>query len=526
MANIKLFVLGAPYLTIDGQVVEIPRRKALALLIYLAVSGEPQRRDTLATLLWPDDSQRAARAALSRHLSELRKIIGTDWLSVDQDIVALADGLWLDHNQFQQGVVQSAHSDPITVDAFTAIDMESDVATSTPNAAFHAEQSIGIEGALALYRGDFLAGFTLPDCPAFDEWQFFQGEELRQQFATALEQMIQTLVERGTVEAALPHARRWLALDPLHEPAHQTLMRLYAESGQQAAALRQYQLCVQTLEEELGVPPAEETTALYEQIRTGPRSQGLKTQESNKHRLDLPQPAASVLPTVRYDWRDAPTVEQIYGREGERQQLTNWLVGEHCRLISVLGIGGLGKTTLVAQVVRDLATRDGQPFARIFWRSLLNAPPLAELLPDILHFLALPQSVVFPENLDKRLTLLSDYVTHERVLLVFDNLESIMDAGVRAGHYRAGYEDYGQLFHSFGQHEHQSCLLLTSREQPQEIGRLVRGTTTVRSLYLTGLSLQASQELLHRHGLNGDAEEEITLIRRYSGHPLALMLVA
>ncbi|MCB0125499.1 MAG: NACHT domain-containing protein, partial [Caldilineaceae bacterium] len=342
----------------------------------------------------------------------------------------------------------------------------------------------------------------------------------------ALVQLIELLVDEEAYDAALPYARRWLALDPLHEPTHQTLMRLYATIGQQAAALRQYQLCVQTLDDELGVPPAEATTALYEQIRLGQRSQGLKTQESSEHRLDLSQPAASILPTVRYDWREAPTVEQIYGREGERQQLTNWLVGDQCRLISVMGIGGLGKTTLVAQVVRDLATREGQPFARIFWRSLLNAPPLTELLPDILHFLALPQSMVLPENLDKRLTLLRDYVTHERVLLVFDNLESIMEAGVRGGHYRAGYEDYGQLFKSFGQHEHQSCLLLTSREQPQEIGRLVRSTTTVRSLYLTGLSLQASQELLHRHGLNGDAEQEITLIRRYSGHPLALMLVA
>ncbi|MCB0107835.1 MAG: hypothetical protein KDE53_18065 [Caldilineaceae bacterium] len=303
---------------------------------------------------------------------------------------------------------------------------------------------------------------------------------------------------------------------------------------------------MQILADELGISSTEETIALYEQIRARQRSQGLETQENrapsiaaetteaaptsltaSNPRPDLPLlPIAPIPPNVRYDWREAPTIEQIYGRERERQQLTNWLVGERCRLIRVLGIGGLGKTTLAAQVVRELGSRNEQPFARILWRSLLNAPPLTELLPEILQFLTLPQSVTIPGTLDKRLMLLLDCLTQERCLLVFDNLESLIDAWEWNGHFRLGYEEYGQLLLYLGQHEHQSCLLITSREQPQELGRLERSTTAVRSLALTGLSLQAGQELLHRQGLHGEHEAEIALIRRYSGHPLALMLVA
>lgn len=262
MSNLKLFLLGAPYLEIDGQVIDIQRRKVLALLIYLAVTGEIQRRDTLATLLWPDADQSQARAALGRHLSEVRKIIGAAQVRADYETIALAGEIWLDVNHFQQGVAHSEGNDPATLDV--------------------------LHQAVNLYRDDFLTGFTLPDCPDFDEWQFFQSEELRQQFAVALEQLITILSDQGDYEAAIPHARRWLALDPLHEPAHCQLMELYAQTGQQAAALRQYQLCVQTLEDELGVPPSEETTALYERIRSGKLSSG-SGEQSN---ISPPDPPA------------------------------------------------------------------------------------------------------------------------------------------------------------------------------------------------------------------------------------------
>jgi carbamoylphosphate synthase small subunit len=135
-----------------------------------------------------------------------------------------------------------------------------------------------------LYRDDFLTGFTLPDCPDFDEWQFFQNEGLRQQLAQSLEQLITLHIEQHTFETAIPYARRWLVLDPLHEHAHQQLMRLYAWSGQWAAALRQFETCVRLLDTELGVPPSPETRQLNEAIKTKQLSRLSSSQVSIKEK--------------------------------------------------------------------------------------------------------------------------------------------------------------------------------------------------------------------------------------------------
>jgi serine/threonine protein kinase len=238
-AELQLHLLGPPRVELEGLPLEIKRRKALALLIYLAVSGEPQPRDRLATLLWPESTQQNARKALRRDLSELNLALGGVWLDVDRESVGLRAGFGLDVTQFQQYLADEA-DDPHSLIAATD-----------------------------LYRDDFLTGFTLPDCPEFDEWQFFQSESLRQTLASALKKLVDTLSGQADYEAAIHYARRWLALDPLHEPAHRQLMQLYAQAGQQAAALRQYDLCRQTLAVELGISPAEATTALYNDIRTG-----------------------------------------------------------------------------------------------------------------------------------------------------------------------------------------------------------------------------------------------------------------
>ena len=257
MASLKLYLLGVPRIELDEQLVTIQRRKALALLFYLAINAKSQSRDTLATLLWPDNNQKQARLALNRHLFELREQLGGDWLESDHQTIGLrADAdLWLDVDLFQRHLATCAGAIPTC---------------RTP-----------LTQAVSLYRADFLTGFTLLDCPEFDEWQFFQSEGLRQQFAAALERLIQIQQDQDDYEAAIPHARRWVALDPLHEPAQRYLMQLYAQTGQQAAALRQYQLCCQTLEDELGAAPDAQTTMLYERIRSGALSSSA-SEQANK----------------------------------------------------------------------------------------------------------------------------------------------------------------------------------------------------------------------------------------------------
>ncbi|MBE7555607.1 MAG: alpha/beta fold hydrolase [Anaerolineales bacterium] len=250
MAGLKLFLLGPPRVELNGAPVEIQRRKALAMLVYLAVSGQTHSRDSLATFFWPDLDQQRGRAYLRRDLAVLNTSLPGAWLSADRETLDLnrEAGLWVDTAQFSALLAacrEHSHAPEIVC----------------------AECVTRLTEATALYTGDFLAGFTLRDSPEFDDWQFFQTESLRQELAIALERLVRGLNTQGKAEAAIPHARRWVALDPLHEPAQYQLIQMYDQAGQPAAALRQYEEYVKLLEEELGLPPEEETTTLYEAIK-------------------------------------------------------------------------------------------------------------------------------------------------------------------------------------------------------------------------------------------------------------------
>ncbi len=253
---LTLFLLGAPRLERSGKALELDTRKAFALAAYLALTASAHQRDELAAFFYPDADASRARAALRRTLSTLKSALGERVLDIDRETIALIPGgeLEIDVMEFRR---------------LAASEKPADWAR-----------------AAKLYQGDFLAGFTLRDSPAFDEWQFFETESLRKQFASVLEQLVAHETERGAPKRAIEYARQWLVLDALHEPAHRALMLLYAQDGQRAAALRQYQECVRQLERELGVAPLPETTALYHAIL-----------ENKIHaRISLESPAASPPP--------------------------------------------------------------------------------------------------------------------------------------------------------------------------------------------------------------------------------------
>lgn len=235
----------------------------------------------------------------------------------------------------------------------------------------------------------------------------------------------------------------------------------------------------------------------------------------------VPQPAPPLAgPAI--DWGEAPDVTVFYGRQIETVQLTHWLLDEGCRLVGVLGMGGIGKTALVTHLAAQLQDQ----FACLIWRSLRNAPPLEEILAGWILFLSNQQVYDLPGSLDQCISLLLDYLRQKRCLLVLDNAEAILQAGERAGHYRAGYEAYGQLLQRIGESRHQSCLLLTSREKPHTLVPLEGDTMPVRTLQLASLDTESGQALLQDRGLVGPDEIWSALIESYSGNPLALKLVA
>jgi predicted ATPase len=333
----KILLLGTPRIEHNGVPVEVDTRKAIALAAYLAITGQSHTRDALAGLLWPEYNQSRARAALRRTLSSLGKARAEGWLRADRESVDLDDdAIWVDVTRFHDllaGCKEHGH----------------------PESEVCPDCLVVLSEAVALYRDDFMAGFGLRDSVAFDDWQFFQSESLRKELAGALERLARARGALGEWEAAIVHARRWLAIDTLHEPAHRMLMALYAWSDQRAAALRQYRECVRVLDQELGVTPLEETTLLYRAIQENdlPPRPAL-----SEHRPSVQREAeASTRPLVETSRKVVRSPDNpLVGRDLEWEALlvSYRTIEEAGHVVVIEGEAGIGKTRLAEEFVANV----------------------------------------------------------------------------------------------------------------------------------------------------------------------------
>lgn len=292
--------------------------KGKALLAYLAVTGRPCQRETLATLLWSELPDAEARTNLRVVLSNLRQVLAP-YLLITRETVGLNPELapWVDVLAIQ--------------------------------AALERRQIVPdvrhLQAALALYRGDLLAGFSVPDASVFDEWAAGHRERLRQLAMYGLHQLATLQVERHAYVSGIETLNQLLILDPWHEEAHRQLMALYARSGQRSAALAQYALCRQVLADNLGIEPSDETRNIYEAILT------------NQLASNAPNPTSELTHRVR----DSTTVEAhpsiqsgpyLVGRIDELEQMQAiWreLPPKRSHVVVLSGEAGIGKTRLAEE---------------------------------------------------------------------------------------------------------------------------------------------------------------------------------
>jgi DNA-binding SARP family transcriptional activator/predicted ATPase len=373
---LALRLLGPLEIRLKGSPVEGVPHKAAALLAYLALTRRRHTREALALLLWPETEAPQRMGSLRGALSQLHLSLGEHWLDVDDSSVELA----------------ARESVEVDVERFELL-----TSASPPELA----------EAVALWRGDFLQGVEpeLDGCATFLEWHAAQAEHLHTRLVHALRQLIASHVQAERPREALPYALRLVEVEPLDEQAHCHLMRLYAGCGQYQQALAQYEACATLLASELGVHPQEETRELAALLRSGrgpPRPLPPRPPGSSR---------ASSLP--------APLTSFV-GREAELAALAQRLEDPHCRLLTLTGPGGVGKSVLALEAARRQAPR----FKDGAWLVPLSPVTSAELLvPAIAEALGL-QAASDGDTLGQLL----EHLRERHLLLVLDGMEHLLGA--------------------------------------------------------------------------------------------------
>ncbi|HEY2596810.1 MAG TPA: BTAD domain-containing putative transcriptional regulator [Chloroflexota bacterium] len=477
---LELNLMGVPEVVLDGEALTFARRGSVGLLAYLVLSRRAHAREALATLLAGDSSEDQARKYLSNVLVDLRQTLGRCVVATRQTVI------------FDRSL-------PHRVDV-------TDFQTRLRD-CLAGESLVDLDAAACLYRDEFLAGLTLVGAPDFESWVHAQREELRGQFVQVLQAQVQVSLRQGAWNAGIAPARRLLAQEPWLEEGHRNLMLMLARSGQRQAAIAQYQACRRVLSEELGVEPLPATTALFNRLR-----------------------AAITPPTHNLPPVGAPFV----GRTAQLEQLVSLLSDADCRLLTIAGLGGSGKTRLAVEVARAYATPatlpPEQPFPDgIIFVSYADAPPPpvdadnpAEVAAStILSGLAGALGASIAPDVDVEQALIA-YLKDCAMLLVLDNLE----------HLQPGVAILAEIL----RHAPNVRILATARTPLHLAGE--------RVLHVDGLELPAASDELEQAeasalflqearraslGFEITAHERphvVELCRLLGGFPLAVLLAA